>query len=319
MKIVHRSAFTIAILCAFASAQSLRAAAPAKPAAATPGKPAASPAQPAITALLKEYKDKKGEGLREKSNYFQENKTEGITPDVIVAALEKPVSTDARTEAYVKWQLLSGVEAAFPEELKARVVRVYRNAPVPPNHPGGDHQRLDRELRRTIGINNADAEVPVNKELAEAIKKYREQIEPILAYRDELYSRMPSGFDKLAAGVSDVYDRASHGAPTTEFWKGVMGDIRAWALASTDSAHMRDMSAALTKLHAIVKDDKNKPYYRVMWIKEDNFKGLRWQGQGTIDQDRYMGELADWLAEHAKNPGAGGLTFKEDENKKMKK
>src|SRR5690242_8897685 len=114
MKIFHRLAFTITILWAFASTRALHA--------APPTKPTASPAQPAISALLKEYKDKKGEGLREKSNYFQENKTEGITPEVIVAALEKPVSPDARTEAYVKWQLLSGVEAAFPEELKSRVV-----------------------------------------------------------------------------------------------------------------------------------------------------------------------------------------------------
>jgi hypothetical protein len=218
----------------------------------------------------------------------------------------------------VKWQLLSGVEAKFPEELKARVLKVYHNAPTPTNHPGFDHQRLDRELRR-IGINNADAEVPINKELVEAIKTYREQIEPILSYRDELYSRLPGGFDKLAAGVSDVYDRVAHGAPTTEFWKGVMSEIRAWALSSTDSAHMHEMAGALTKVHAYVKDDKNKPYYRVMWIKEDKYTGLRWQGQGTIDQDKYMGELADWLDEHAKNPGAGGLTYKEKEGDDMKK
>jgi hypothetical protein len=83
---------------------------------------------------------------------------------------------------------------------------------------------------------------------------------------------------------------------------------------------MREMSGALTKLHGVVKDDKNKPYYRVIWAKEDKFTGLKWERQGTIDQDRYMGELADWLAEHAKNPGAGGLTFKEGEDpKKMKK
>jgi hypothetical protein len=66
----------------------------------------------AITALRKEYmgfvKDPKAT-LREKSDYFKENPAE-VTPDAILKALEGSITGDAALQAYVKWQLLSGVE-----------------------------------------------------------------------------------------------------------------------------------------------------------------------------------------------------------------
>jgi hypothetical protein len=319
-----RRSILVACAVALLIASPLRAANPATPAkpASAAGKPAASPVQPAIAALLKEYqtamKDKKGEGLRDKCDYFSQNKTEGITPEVILAALEKPVSTDPRAEAYVKWQLLSGIEGKFPEELKARALRVYKNAQfLPYDHPGKNHADLQRKLQR-IGIHNSDAEVPINKDMVEAINQFRLAIEPMLSYRDELYARMPGGFEALQMGLSDIYDRVSHGAPTTEFYTTVAATVRSWALASSDADHMRQFGGALMKIHSLVKDDKNKPYYRVMWIKEDNYTGLRWQGEGTIRNDKYIEELGTWLDEHAKNPGSS-LNFKDSEDPKMKK
>jgi hypothetical protein len=315
MKSVNRSAVaSLGIMLALAFTSTLHAAPPAKP--------GPSPVQPAITALLKEYHDamkRGGEGLRDKSDFYATNKPEGVTAETIMAALEKPIGTDPRAEAYVKWQLLSAIESKFPDDLKARALRVYRNAPPPSRHPGADHQELERALRR-LGITNPDNEVPVNTDLGEAIKQYRLAIEPILSYRDELYSRLPPGYETLAAGLSDTYDRASRGAPATEFWKNLMGSIRSWALASSDAAHMREMAGAVNKLYMFVKDDHNKPYYRVIWVKTDKELGLRWQTQGTIEggQEKYMEELATWLDEHAKNPAAGGLNFKESPDPKKK-
>lgn len=292
--------------------------APAALRAAPSAKPGANPVQPAVTALLKEYQEamkKNGEGLREKSDYYATNKPEGVTPETILAVLERPIGSDGRAEAYVKWQLLSGVEAKFSDELKPRVLRAYRAAPPPMRHPGADHANLDRTLRK-LGQTNPDNEVPINTELGEAIKQYRMAIEPILSYRDELYSRLSPGYDTLAAGLSDTYDRVSRGAPATEFWKNLMASIRQWALASSDAAHMHELAAAVDKLYGFAKDDRNKPYYRVIWIKTDKELGLRWQSQGAIDQDpKYIEELATWLDEHAKNPGVGGLNFKDDKKK----
>jgi len=310
MRLVNRSMVVLGMICAIAVGSPVRAATP-------PAKPAGSPLQPAIVALLKEYHEaakKNFEGLRDKSDYFAKDKPSDVTPEVILAALERPIGTDRRAEAYVKWQLLSGVETKFPEELKARALRVYRNAPAPATHPGADHTFLERKLRR-IGITNADQEEPINKELTRAITEFRLSIEPILSYRDELYSRMPSGFETYTAALADLYTRVSNGAPATKFWQDLMGSMRAWALSATDASQMREIAGGVEKIYNFVKDDRNKPFYRVMWVKEDKYLGLRWVSQGTIDQDKSMDDFAQWLQEHANNPSAGGLNFKDSDKK----
>jgi hypothetical protein len=337
MNLLHRSVVTLGAACLAlstgAAAPAPRTAAPAPAAKPTPAKPGPSPVAPAIAALQKEYqkslKEKEGGGLREKCDFFASEKPEGVTPEVILAALEKPLTGpgagDARAEAYVKWQLLSGVDGKFPDALKARAIKAYRSAPLPKDHPGINHAALDRALYK-IGISNADAEVGVNKDLTTAIEQYRLYVDPILEYRDEFYRRLPAGFETLVAGVQDTYDRASHGAPASEFWKTVGGQIRSWALTSGDANQIRQMGGAILKLNEYVKDGKNKPYYRVMWVNEGKYTGLKWQSQSTIDQEgRYVGELGEWLEERAKNPsggdggGVGGLQFKDDDMKKGKK
>src|SRR4051812_17991240 len=106
-----RWAVTFCLVAALAGAE-LRAApaTPAKP--ASPAKAPASPVAPAIAVLLTEYqtvmKEKNGEGLRTKCDYFSQNKPgEGVNAEAILAELTKPQSDDARADAYVKWQLLS--------------------------------------------------------------------------------------------------------------------------------------------------------------------------------------------------------------------
>lgn len=334
MNLLHRSAVTLGVSCLFAiAATSARAAAPAaaptKPGASTPaGKPGPSPAAPAITALVKEYqtslKEKNGEGLREKCDYFSTGeKPEGLTPEVILAALEKPIpgAADPRAEAYVKRQLLSGLDGKFSDALLPRAIKAYRAAPVPRDHPARNHRVLDQKLYR-MGVFKADLEVGINKELTDAITQYRLYVDPILDYRDEFYRRLPGGYDTLVAGVQDTFDRVSHGAPTTEFWKTVGGQIRAWALTASDPNKLREMAGAIVKLNEYVKDEQNKPYYRVIFSTDAKNGGLKWQPQSTIDQEgRYVGELGEWLAERAKNPSesGGGLQFKEKEGDDMKK
>jgi hypothetical protein len=335
----RRRRSSVVTLVAFCSALTLavdvRAAAPGDTPAATPpartaaagaNKPGASPFAPAIAALQKEYqtslKEKKGEGLRDKCDYFSgQEKPEGATPEALLAVLEKPIagSGDARAEAYVKWQLLSALDGKFPDALKARAIQAYRRAPAPAEHPYRNHAPLDRRL--TMVGNKPDAEVGINKDVSDAIEKYRLYVDPILDYRDEFYNRLPDGYDTLVAGVQDTFERVARGAPASEFWKKLGGQIRAWALTSSDPGLMRQMGNAILKLNAYVKDERNKPYYRVIYEKSEHYIGLKWQAQSTIDQEqRYVGELGEWLEERAKNPGGGGLQFKDpDEMKKGKK
>ena len=309
---LNRSVAALAIISALLQGGGLSAAPTAKP--------PQTPIQAASAALLKEYhsimKEKKGVGLREKSDYFTQNKVEGLTPEMILAALEKPIASDPRADAYVKWQLLSGIESRFPDVLKARALKVYRAAPVPHPHPGMDHAGFERVLNRTIGIMSKDKEIPVNAELAEKIKEYRETIEPILSYRDELYSRLPPGYDTLVAGFSDVYIRVSTGAPANEFWTTLSAATRSWGLTGTEPANMRQLAGAIGKLRTFIKDEKNKPYYRVIWTTEDKYTGLKWVSEATIQNDKAMEDVSTWLIERAQSPASGGLKFKDAEQGK---
>src|SRR5690349_4479514 len=100
MNLLRRSVVTLGALClavgAGAAAPAPRTAAPTagRPAA---NKPGASPLAPAIAALQKEYqtslKEKKGVLPREKCDYFATaEKPEGLTAEVILATLEKPLT-----------------------------------------------------------------------------------------------------------------------------------------------------------------------------------------------------------------------------------
>jgi hypothetical protein len=297
--------------------------------AAPPAKPGPSPAMQASAAILKEYqavmKDKKGEGLREKSDFVDNSngaltaeQVTALTPDAVLAALEKPVpgASDPRAEAYVKWQLLSAVKGKFPDEFKARAVAVYRRAPQPTSHPGADRTALERTLNR-VGITKQEAEPGINKEFGDAVARYRIHIEPILSYRDELYARLPQGFETLTAALEDVYARVSRGAPANEFWTSVSSAIRSWALTSGDAKQIAQLGKAVNKLREFVTTEKNRPYYRVMWATEDKYTGLKWMAESTIQNDKSMEDIATWLEERAKNPG-GGLNFKEPEDPKKK-
>ncbi len=347
MKIQSLSTFAlIAVLCSFTfSGAPLRAAdaPPTPPPAVKPATPTAPaggtgnktlPARPgdknsgpviaAGNALLLEYnkimKDKKGEGLREKSDYFLKDKPEGVTPEAVLIGLERRFSPDGRAEAYIKWQLLSGVEGKFPPELKARAIKAYRAAPQPLRHPGLAHSDLDRTLNR-VGIMKKDAEADINKEYGDVIKSYRLSGDPILDYRDELYSRLSPDFDTFSAALGDAYERVTAGAPANEFWSNIATAMRGWSLSAGDPRQVRMAASAVEKIRETNKDERYRPYGKVAWNESTSFMGLKWVTEASIRDDKSLEDTVTWLNEHANSPaGGGGLGFKDQiEDKKPKK
>jgi hypothetical protein len=259
------------------SGAELRAAPPATPAKpSSSAKAPASPVAPAIEALLAEYqtamKEKNGEGLRTKCDYFSsKNKPgEGVTADAILAELTKPQSDDARADSYVKWQLLSGLPEKFANDnpLKGKALQAYRAAPPPPNHPGADHAAMQKALER-MGAKNPDLETKVNDEMIAAIDKYKAQIVPFVNYRNEFASRFEPAYDVYQAYFFDIFTRVSHGTSGDEFWKKLNPEIRQWAIkGGATPQQMRALSGDLAQLYKLVSDGKYKPYYRVIWEKD---------------------------------------------------
>src|SRR4051812_28458017 len=115
-----------------------------------PYKPKGFAVTAAIQALQKEFaahaKEPQKNKLRDKSDYFKANPSPDATPELIMKGLEGSVSGGYAAEAYVKWQLLSGIEGKFPDDLVKRAVAVYRRAPSPANHPGLDHRTANRAI-----------------------------------------------------------------------------------------------------------------------------------------------------------------------------
>ena len=267
----------------------------------------------AATALVKEAqanaKDPNAK-LRDKSDYFGETPPPEVTPEAILAALERPQNGDPRIDAYVKWELLSGVVGPFPVELAPRALAVYRRAPEPFNHPGLDKNRLTSALFQ-VGAMKKEKMDDVNKGFAESIEKNHAANLPILKYRKELYSRLPVGGDSLMAGLEDVFARVRQGIQAGDQFEAISGSIQSWSLSS-ESRQREVVIQALGKLLITVRDARTKPFVKVTWNDDPKALGMHWQDEGLLDEGKIQG-LIDSLREAGKMLGNAG--FKEPPKK----
>ena len=227
--------------------------------------------------------------LHDKSDLFGETPPPEATPDAILAALEKQQSSDPRVDAYVKWQLLSGVKAAFPDELAARAVNAYRRAPEPFAHPGLERGKLTSLLYK-VGMMKKDRMDEVNKGFSDSVDKITADNLYILAYRKALYARLPLTGDSVMAGLDDVSLRVRRGLDANDHWETVAGSIQSWSLSS--DARQRDAVAqSLNRLLATVKEDRSKPYTRVTWNEDPRNLGMHWEDRMGVADSKIQGLL----------------------------
>lgn len=263
----------------------------------------------AVVALTKEYKEAikdKTPKLREKSDYFPNPAPAEITPDAIVAALEKSIGSDRVAEAYVKWQLLSAIPGPFPAELGDRAVAAYNKAPAPSAHPGLDHTALDRELYRS-GISKQSNESEINTGFREVIDRVMRTNHPVLSYRNELFGRLPQTWPTILAGVTDIETRAARGIPVADFWTTLSGVIRNWATLSGNASQASSLVSELNRFKAMVADPKSLPYANVAW--DDKKKSLSWK-PGSLLKPETIDDTVNLVKNSAMNPG-GGIKFKD--------
>ncbi|HSI37244.1 MAG: hypothetical protein ACAI43_25735 [Phycisphaerae bacterium] len=282
----------------------------AKPAPVDPATAAARAkvVSAAILQLTKEYqaylKDPKNGKVREKSDYFKENPSPDLTPDAVMRGLEQSVTGGGATEAYVKWQLLSGIPGTFSPDLNKRALAVYRRAPSPFTHPGMDKRSLSSAK---IGKGEITA---ANNEFSAAVAKVAEKNHPILAYRDELYARLDKNGDSAMAGLMDVADRAGAGLKTDAFFDNVAAAIKSWALTGGNTSAVRAMTERIAGLKDAVGKEENKPFTKVA-----DTKGVaKWTSEPTITIKK-IDELGKFLESTASGPTGGGLKFKPDMKK----
>lgn len=264
----------------------------------------------ATAALLKEatsgIKEKTGK-LREKCDYFVEKPSADVTPETILIALEHSQSADRRIEAYVKWQLLSGITGQFPEELVPRAIAAYRKAPDLTSHPGLDHAQLSKSLNR-IGIMKKEKIGEINSSFSDSADKASGENRYILHYRKEVYAHLPVSGDSLMAGLEDVFSRVQHGVPAADMWTSVSGSIQGWSLTA-DSRQLNSVLQAMVQLLNTVRSDRAKPYTKVEWNEDPKGFGMHWKDQMSLE-DAKVQAMIDSIRDSAKMLGEVGFKDK---------
>lgn len=260
----------------------------------------------AIAALTKEFqayqKDAKANPLREKSDYFKTNPSADATPDLVMRALEGSVSGSAEQQAYVKWQLLSGISGKFPDDMVKRALAVYRRAPMPIPHPGLRRQELAKAISGLKKENLGQA----SKEYDAVLERNTEANRPILGYRDELFGRLPTNkLDVISAGFEDVAERAGAGLNANGAFDSVAAGVKSWALMEGKPSGMRSLADRVAGLGQAAAQDDNKPYTKL----GDSKGNVAWQASATVDPKKCE-QLVSFLNQTASSP-AGGLKFKD--------
>lgn len=222
------------------SASSAAADKPADKPATKPATPATLPAtqpvalspkvQDAITALIKEYEAVKADPLkappRVVCNYF--GKT-AIPQDQIIAALSKDLSPDPVTEAYVKWQLLSGFKGVVTEQNASVIVAQYKPLQRLPINIRTDPQIVRMLAIKAQSVRNAEQAAQLNDAWKQEIAKFDAMYGHLALYRNELFRCLPKNRDAIVAGLTDLQQRALAGWESLAFAKMVTTETRIWA------------------------------------------------------------------------------------------
>ena len=252
----------------------------------------------AIEKLTTEYKDaaksKSFEDLRTSSDYFSEP-PDDATPAVVLAALEKPVGSDPRLNAYVKWQLLSAVKETFPEDLASRAAKLYMKAPPLAPRPGmGANDKA--ELNRLAGSAKEDDLAALNEKFGQLLSRFEEQNKLVLNYRDELFRKLPPGVETFEAALKDGHERVSAGVDTTTFWSDLSGSMTKWAEGANASAKEYKRVADLLEK---VGDHKSAEYpTEAVWEPKD--KRAKWKTfSSTLAAPRERYEVINLLRDKA--------------------
>ena len=235
--------------------------------------------------------------MRESCNYFLDHPDPDVTPEVVLTALAAPAG-EPRAAAYVRWQLLSALPETVDDALAKPLLAAYRAAPPPLPRPGisrDDQQRLDR---LTQSARHED-ESEIEQRVEAAVSDVRRQNAPILAYRDELYRRLPKTADTFAAAMDDLLARCNAVADGKELIKSLAKDVRSW-LAS-DSPPPATL-AALARAARKLADTKGPQYYQSVYFNERGGVFAWHKTRAGVDSGHALKDLAVLLEEQSQRP-----------------
>ena len=217
-----------------------------------------------VAELKREYaahqKDPATVPLRQQCTWFVDH-PQPLSPAAIVSALNQPMGSDGQMVAYVKWQLLSGLPPKVEDPaVAARLVEAYARAPQPLPRFGmaaEEKSQLDAALKDA----RREDDLILTSKLDQHVARVAGLNQPILAYRDGLYARLPEGFETLVAGFRDAAERtqaAAGGGVDDKHAEKVVNDAQAWAQSGlAEARQLGQLAEVVAKLRHL----RSPPYY----------------------------------------------------------
>jgi hypothetical protein len=208
-------------------------------------------------------------------------------------------SGDPRLQGYVKWQLLSALPEALDEKLAPKFLAAYRAAPPPAPRPGIsqiERQQLDRAVQGKKGSEEGE----LQSQFDAAVSKNRQGNQPILAYRNELYRKLPKALDTFAASLDDAYERFHADADAKPLLKDLDRDVRGWAVGgkSPSSQSMLALARAVRKLAG----EKGPEFYKTLYYSEPKHSLVWRKAHADLGNEKALADLAVFLEEQALAP-----------------
>ncbi len=226
--------------------------------------------------------------LRQKSDFFSETANTELTPQLAVQLLGRTLGDSDAMDGYIKWQLLSAITGDIPEELANAAFDAYRKAPGLQRRPGMEMKErivLDRELRKAVDGTAVAAQLDMGVRRTDDLNK------SVLAYRDELFSRLPSGMRTFEAALNDVYERCRAGAEPQSLTARLSGHATQWISRDASDAEVKQFAGMVTKLKIMQMPD----YYDGV-TKNDQGPGYVWNVRRA---DPNSGERLDEILQSA--------------------
>lgn len=261
----------------------------------------------AIKALRAEFDKSKDDGsaaelLRSQSNFFPAS--EKLDAGAVLDALEDAIAREAARQCYIKWQLLSAIET-FDEPSLSRATQIYRKAPgfIPrPGISGEDRDKLD-----ALAAAAARQDVyPLTRRLEEEVERNTRANRFMLAYRDELYRKLPKTHATLVARLEDLFERFQAGAPVKAEVEGWIEDAQKWSVSNP--ATPAQLGALADIIEQMLLEDGPQYYAQADW---DGAKVIWKKKRDSLRRSPKLKDLAKELRDRAAKP-KGGLKFKDE-------
>lgn len=277
--------------------------APTKPVVAAPkADMGAKAVQDAIAMLSKEYdawrKDPNAGtaseaykvffgGPRRECNYFRENPSPDVTVKQILAALHRTLLPSASCDAYVKWQLLSGLNGKMDATQTADLLHLYSQIPQFPPHPGLVNKKAWDFMLKECKKGEDDSAL-VNGKVEQKRNEWRRDVDPHIQYRNALFGHLPATKAVLLAGLNDLKARIAAGIACQDFWTEFCGDIDLWAVDDgTSHNDLRQMAGNIRQLGLFGDDPRCQADDLAVFSTYAKPPQMQWQtnamGTGTTD------------------------------------